>query len=36
MSTYAAEKIPFVSSFPKILRDVHKPLKARIAIALQS
>jgi len=35
MSTYAAEKIPFVSSFPKMLRDVHKPLKASIAIALQ-
>jgi hypothetical protein len=36
MSTYAAEEIPFVSSFPKMLRDVHKPVKPSIAIAPQS
>jgi hypothetical protein len=35
-STYAAEKILFVSSFPKLPRDVHKRLKATIAFALQS
>jgi len=35
MSTYAAEKIRFGSIFPRMLRDVHKPLKASIAIALQ-
>jgi len=35
-STYAAEKIPLVSSFPKMLRGVHKRLKASIAFALHS
>ena len=29
------KKFFLCSSFPKMLRDVHKPLKASIAIALQ-
>jgi hypothetical protein len=33
--TYAAEKILFVSSFPKLLRDIHKRLAANIGFALQ-
>ena len=36
LSTYAAEKNLFVSSFPKILRDVHKDVEASIGFALQS
>jgi hypothetical protein len=34
LSTYAAEKILFVSSFPKRPRDVHKRLAASISFAL--